>query len=110
MILGGDLHADLQVLPYIGRQHRLQTFQAVLDTQSAEETDEPIGRQQVSVHDGPLDVVQVSVVLQRPLQEASLLAELGDVCTIIVREHIVAQDGVGDLGGRHQVHLEQASL
>ena len=54
--------------------------------------------EQVRVHHGPLDVVQVGVVLQRPLQEAGLLAQLGDVGAVVVGEHLVAQDGVSDLG------------
>lgn len=110
MILGRDLHANLQILPDVGRQHGLQTLQTVLDAQRPEEIDQPIGRQQMRVHHGPLDVVEVRVVLQGPLQEPSLLAELRDVRAVVVREHVVAENGVGDLGRRHQVHLEQARL
>lgn len=49
------------------------------------------------VHHGTLDVVQVSVVLQRPLQEAGLLAQLGHVGSVVVGEHLIAQDGVCNL-------------
>ena len=56
-----------------------------------------LGVEEVRVHHCPLDVVQVCVVLQRPLQEASLLAQLGDVGAVIVGEHLVAKDGVSDL-------------
>ena len=55
--------------------------------------------EEVRVHHGALDVVQVGVVLQRPLQEACLLAQLGDVGAVVVGEHLVAEDGVGDLEG-----------
>lgn len=35
--------------------------------------------------------------LTHPLQESCLLAQLGDVGTVIVGEHLVAQDGVRHL-------------
>lgn len=47
--------------------------------------------------DGTLDVENVSVMLQRPLVEASLLTQRGDVRAVVVVEHLVAQDGVRDL-------------
>lgn len=53
--------------------------------------------EQVCVHHGTLDVVQVGVVLQRSLKESSLLTQLGDVWTIIVGEHLVAQDSISNL-------------
>jgi len=59
-----------------------------------------LGVEEVRVHHGPLDVVQVRVVLQRPLQEAGLLAQLGDVRAVVVGEHLVAEDGVGHLRDR----------
>ena len=59
---------------------------------------------------GPLDVVQVGVVLQSSLQQAGLLTEAGDVGPVVVGEHLVAHDGVRHLGGGHQVHLQQPGL
>jgi hypothetical protein len=47
--------------------------------------------------DGPLDVVEVGVVLQGALQQARLLAQRGNVRTIVVREHLIAHDGIGHL-------------
>ena len=67
-----------------------------------------LGVQQVCVHHGPLDVVQVGVVLQRPLQEARLLAQLGHVGAVVVGEHLVAQDGVGDLSEDMGVEIHRS--
>jgi hypothetical protein len=54
----------------------------------------------VGGNDSPLDVIQVSVVLQGSLEETGLLTQLSDVCTIVVGEHLVAQDGIGHLQQR----------
>lgn len=53
--------------------------------------------EKVCVHHCALDVVQVSVVLQRPLQQTSLLTQLCHMSPIVVGEHLVAQDGVCNL-------------
>ena len=53
--------------------------------------------EQVCVHHGALDVVQVSVVLQSPLQESSFLTQLGNVGTVVVGEHLVAEDSISNL-------------
>lgn len=53
--------------------------------------------EQVCVHHSALDVIQVGVVLQCPLQESSFLTQLGDVGSIVVGEHLVAQDSIGNL-------------
>lgn len=58
------------------------------------------------VHHSTLDVIQVSVVLQSPLQQSSLLTELSDVCTIVVCEHLVAQDSICNL----QQNMKQCIL
>jgi len=65
VVLGGNLDTDLEVLAYVGLQHRLDAFQRVFDRQRAEVVHQPLGVQQVSVHDRTLYVVQVRVVLQR---------------------------------------------
>lgn len=49
------------------------------------------------MHHSALDVVQVSVVLQRSLQESSLLTQLGNVGTIVVGEHLVSQNSISNL-------------
>ena len=45
-----------------------------------------------------------------PLQEASLLAKVGDPGSIVVTEHVVAEDSVGDLRSVNQVHLQKPGL
>ena len=62
------------------------------------------------MNNSPLDIIQISVMLQSPLQQASLFAQAGDVGAVVVGEHVVAHDGVGDLRRGHQVHLQQACL
>lgn len=52
-------------------------------------------------HHSPLDVVQVGVMFERPLQQAGLLAKLRDVRAVVVREHRVAEDSVGHLRRGH---------
>lgn len=44
------------------------------------------------------------------LKEPSLLAQVGDARAVVVREHLVAEDCVGDLRRVHEVHLEKTSL
>lgn len=53
-----------------------------------------LGVEQMRVHHGSLDVVQVGVVLQRSLQQARLLTQLSDVGPVVVGEHLVPQDRV----------------
>ena len=65
VILGGNLDADLEVLANVGLQHCFNALERVLDRQWAEVVHQPLGIQQVSVHDRSLYVVQVRVVLQR---------------------------------------------
>lgn len=51
----------------------------------------------VSMHHSALYVIQVSIMFQRPLQETSLLTQLCHMGTIIVGEHLVAQNGICNL-------------
>lgn len=53
--------------------------------------------EKVCVHHSALYVIQVRVVLQRPLQETSLLTQLCHMSAIIVGEHLIAQDGICNL-------------
>ena len=43
------------------------------------------------------DVVQVRVVFQCSLKETGLFAQLRNMRSIVVRKHIVAENGIGDL-------------
>lgn len=86
-----------------------------------------IGGEQVRVNHDTLDVRNILVVLEGlrgkgqsatkaggaqrarqtdALQETSLLAKVGDARAVVVREHFVAEDGVGDLRSVNEVHLE----
>lgn len=60
--------------------------------------------------DDALDVGNVLVVLKSALEETGLLAEVGDAGLVVVGEHLIGEDGVGDLRSVDEVHLEQASL
>ena len=68
-----------------------------MDTQRAEVVNEPLGLQEMRVHHGSLYVVQVRVVFECALQQASLLAELRNVGSVVVREHAIAEYGVSNL-------------
>lgn len=48
--------------------------------------------EQMCVHHGSFDVIQVGVVFKSSLQQACLLTQLGNVGTVIVGEHLVPQD------------------
>lgn len=50
-----------------------------------------------------------AVYLERADVEASLLAELGHAGAVVVREHSVGQNGIGHVGERHQVDLQDLS-
>ena len=51
----------------------------------------------ISEESAYLDVVEIGVVLEGALEETGLLTQLGDVRGIVVREHLVTQDGISDL-------------
>lgn len=51
----------------------------------------------MSVDHSPLDVVEVSVVLQCTLQEACLFTELGNVGPIIMSKHLISKNGICNL-------------
>jgi len=44
------------------------------------------------------------------LMQASALAEISNVRLVVVREHVVAEDGQGNLRRLNQVDLKQTSL
>lgn len=53
--------------------------------------------EKVCVHHSALNVIQVCIMLQRPLQETGFLTQLCHMSTIIVGEHLIAQDGICNL-------------
>lgn len=50
--------------------------------------------EQMCVHHGSFDIIQVGVVFESSLQQTCLLAQLSDVGTVIVCEHLVPQDRI----------------
>ena len=46
---------------------------------------------------GSLDIINVSVMFKSSLEEAGLFTELGNVGLVIVCEHLVTHDGIGNL-------------
>lgn len=61
--------------------------------------------EKVCVHHSTLNVIQVSIMLQCPLQETSLLTQLCHMSTVIVGEHLIAQDGICNLQDTAQGHF-----
>jgi hypothetical protein len=45
----------------------------------------------------PADIRDLGVVLESPLVEPDLLAEVGDVLLVVEGEEIVLEEGVGDV-------------
>ena len=56
----------------------------------------------MSVHNSPLDVVDVGVVFKSSLKEAGFFTELGNVGLVIVCEHLVTHDGISNLRQREK--------
>lgn len=50
--------------------------------------------EQMRVHHGSFDVIQIGVVFESSLQQTRLLTQLSYVRTVIVGEHLVPQDGI----------------
>lgn len=51
----------------------------------------------MSMDNCSFDVVDVSVMFQSSLQEASLFTQLSNMSTIIVGDHLISQDGICNL-------------
>ncbi len=109
-VLGSDLNDDLKILADVDLEHLTKALERLFDGELAEVVDKPLGLEQVGVNNDTLDVGVVLVVLKSALQETGLLAKVGNARTIVVSEHLVAEDGIGDLRSVDQVHLEQTSL
>lgn len=55
--------------------------------------------EQMRVHHGSFDIIQVGVVFKSSLQQACLLTQLSNMGTIIVGEHLVPQNRICYLKG-----------
>jgi hypothetical protein len=83
-----------------------------------------IGREELSVNDNSLDIIQILVMFQclyvslllipeeiaYPLNEPRLFSEVGNPRPIIMRKHLITQNRISDLRSIDQVHLQQSSL
>ena len=45
-----------------------------------------------------------------PLQQSSLLAQVGNSGSVVVREHFITKDGISNLRRVNQVHLQESGL
>jgi len=101
---GGEILADVNL------QHLVQALHRKLESELAEEVDQELLRNLVRLNNDTLDGSRILVVLQSSCVQTSLLAKGGNTRTIVVGEHLVTKDSIGDLRSVHQVHLDQASL
>lgn len=53
-----------------------------------------LGVEQMRVHHGPFDIVQVGVVFESSLQQTCFLTQLSNMGTVVVGEHLVPQDRI----------------
>lgn len=112
-VFGGDLNNGSKVLTNVSLQHGIQAVQRLLEGKAAEEADKPVlaeARVRNNVHDHALDRLRVVIVLQGSLIETGLLTQLCDSRSIVMREHVVTKDSVGDLRSINKIHLKEASL
>ena len=85
----------------------LEAVKGPLGTQGAVELHETLGVNGMCVDNDTLDVHQVSVVLQRPHVQPSLLTQLCDAGAVIVGQSPIGQDSVCYLRVGHQIDLQQ---
>jgi hypothetical protein len=115
VVLGCDLGHHPNRAAHVAAQELLEALQAGLGRQAPEEAEHKVrvGELRVAAHayQRALDVLHVGVVLHRALRQPRPLAQLPNRRAVVVAEHFVLQDGVGDLGRpAAQVHLEQLGL
>ena len=63
-VLGSDLDDDLEVLSDVDGEHLLEASEGLLDGESTEVTDEPVGGEEIGVNNDSFDVVEILVVLE----------------------------------------------
>mmetsp|Transcript_3295 Transcript_3295/g.10326 ORF Transcript_3295/g.10326 Transcript_3295/m.10326 type:complete len:1450 (+) Transcript_3295:864-5213(+) len=96
-LLRRDVHHQLQVAARVALQQRAQALQRRALLQLLEEAQQELGLHRVRLHHHPLDVVDVRVVLQRPVVQLRPLAQLRHRQAVVVREHARRQDRVRHL-------------
>lgn len=64
-----------------------------------------LGVEQMCVHHGSFDIVQVGVVFQSSLKQTRLLTQLSNVGTVVVGEHLVPQNRICHLKKREHTNV-----
>lgn len=68
-----------------------------------------LGVEQMCVHHGSFDIIQVSVVFQSSLKQTRLLAKLSNMGTVVVGEHLVPQNRICYLTKKNTQTCERAN-
>ncbi|KAH3667460.1 hypothetical protein OGAPHI_003109 [Ogataea philodendri] len=102
-----NLDDNLQVLGQVLGQHFSQTCNRLFNIQLSKVCHKPVNRQCIGVNNDSLDVLDVFVVLQSSLVETSFLTKSSNGWSIIVREHGVSKNGIGNLWGMQQVNFNK---
>mmetsp|Transcript_44228 Transcript_44228/g.109911 ORF Transcript_44228/g.109911 Transcript_44228/m.109911 type:complete len:449 (-) Transcript_44228:1468-2814(-) len=109
-VLTRDLHDHLQILAHVGAQQMVEHLDASLCGLQPEELDDEFRLDHLGARQDALQVINVLVMFERTLHETRFLAEHSDARLVVVSEHLICHDGIGNLRGGHQVHLEQTCL
>ena len=105
-----DVDGDLQILPHVDLEKFLKAVERPFTAQRTEELRQCRGIHRVRVHDASLQVGKLSVVLHRSHVQTSLLAQLRDARSVIVREFTLRHDGVRNIWVGDQVDFEHLGL
>jgi hypothetical protein len=63
-VFGSNLNDNLQILANVVGKHLLEAFNGLINRKSAEEVHNPLGVEQVGMHNRSLYVVNISVMLE----------------------------------------------
>jgi hypothetical protein len=63
-VFSGNLNDNLEVLTHVGPEHLLEARNRLLDGKTAKVVYEPFRIEQVGMHNDPLDVIDILVVLE----------------------------------------------
>mmetsp|Transcript_104692 Transcript_104692/g.302993 ORF Transcript_104692/g.302993 Transcript_104692/m.302993 type:complete len:372 (+) Transcript_104692:2594-3709(+) len=109
VVLDGHLHHNLQILPVVPEEV-CQALERRLGGHARKVIDQKLRRHLVGVQHHALQIRRVRVVLQGPLHQARLLAELADVGAVVMCEHVHLQNRLGNFRRLLQVHRQQLRL
>lgn len=109
MILGADLHSDLDILSIVS-EHFLQDLDGLVIGEFADEGHDPFLVQHMDIQTNTLNVFKLLVVLQGLLVEAFLLAEHRYFLSVELVPDLHVQDGFRHLRGSHQIQFQDLGL